>query len=228
MIQLDDLRAPPAHPEFREELRRRIETGERLARGRRRAAALVGVVAALGIASAASVSAFRQALRPPADAAYACTVPEIGGIHRVDAVARVRGPATNAGGVMIPNRAEATFSAASPMSPQGTSLVGLDEYRNGFGSSDQLCRATHANIPLTRTGLRSVSRVSGTKGATISKECWLAPTVTIRAHVVYSHSGVPTAAQLELRSGTKLRPAAFIDWTPTRIAVYTAPSCNRG
>jgi hypothetical protein len=228
MIQLDDLHAPPARPEFREELRRRIETGERLARRRRRAAALVAVVAAVGIASAASVSAFRQGTRPPADATYACTVPQVGGIYRVDAVARVRGPATNAGGVMIPNRAEATFSAASPMTPQGTSLVGLDEFPNGFGSSDQLCRATRANVPLTHAALPSVSRVSGTKGATISKECWLAPTVTIRAHVAYDDSGVPTSAQLVLRSGKRLRPAAFIDWTPTRVAVYTAPSCNRG
>jgi hypothetical protein len=129
---------------------------------------------------------------------------------------------------MIPNRAEATFSAASPMSPQGTSLVGLDEYPNGFGSSDQLCRATHAGVALTQAGLPTVDRVSGTEGATISKECWLAPTVTIRAHVVYDHSGVPRSAQLVLRSGKRLRPAAFIEWTPTRVAVYTAPSCNRG
>jgi hypothetical protein len=226
MTKLEDLHAPPARPEFREELRRRIETGERLARGRRRAAALVAVVAALVIASAASVSAFRQGTKP-ANATYVCTVPQIGGIYRVDAVARVRGPATNSGGVMIPNRAEATFSAASPMSPQGTSLVGLDEYPNGYGSSDQLCHATHATVPLTQTGLHSVSRVSGTKGATISKECWLAPTVTIRAHVAYNNSGVPTSAQLVLRSGKKLRPAAFIDWTPTRVSVYTAPSCNQ-
>jgi len=226
-LKLDDLHAPPARPEFPEELRRRIETGERLARGRRRAAALVALVAALVVAGAASVSAFRQQTRPT-DATYACTVPNVGGVNRVDAIARVRGPATNAGGVMIPNRAEATFSAASPMTPDGTSLVGLDEYRNGFGSSDQLCRATHTAIPLTHTGLRTVQTVSGTKGATIRRECWLASTVTIRAHLVYSRLGVPTSAQLVLRSGKKLRPAAFIDWTPTRVSVYTAPSCNQG
>lgn len=228
MIKLDDLHAPPARPEFRDELRRRIETGERLSRGRRRAAALVAVVAAIGIASAASVSAFRQGTRPPSNATYVCTVPQTGGVYRVDAVARVRGPATNDGGVLIPNRAEATFSAASPMTPQGTSLVGLDEYPNGFGSSDHLCRAAHADVPLTHTGLRSVSAVRGTKGATISKECWLAPTVTIRAHIAYNRAGVPTSARLVLRSGKKLRPAAFIDWTPTKVTVYTAPSCNQG
>jgi len=226
-VSLDDLQAPPARSGFHSELRRLAAADERRIRRRRRLAAAVATAAALVVAGAASVSAFRQQTRPT-DATYACTVPNVGGVNRVDAIARVRGPATNAGGVMIQNRAEATFSAASPMTPDGTSLVGLDEYRNGFGSSDQLCRATHTAIPLTYTGLRTVQTVSGTKGATIRRECWLASTVTIRAHLVYSRLGVPTSAQLVLRSGKKLRPAAFIDWTPTRVSVYTAPSCNQG
>jgi hypothetical protein len=224
-LRLDDLQAPPAPPEFREELLRRIETGERLARGRRRAAALVAVAAGLVIASAASVSAFRDQTRP-VDATYACSVPEIGGVYRVDILGRVRGRPVDYGGVMTPNRAEAEFNAGSPTSPDGTSLVGLDEYPNGYGASDQLCHRAGTAVPLSHAGLRPAGTVRGTQGATIRQECWLAPTVTIRAHVRFSRSGVPTAAQLVLRSGKKLRPAGYIDWTPTRVTVFASSACS--
>src|SRR5947209_15172120 len=100
-LKLDDLQAPSARPEFRAELRRRIETSERLARGRRRAAALVAVAAALVIASATSVSAFREQTAP-IDRTYACAVPEQGGVNRIDLIAQVKGPPFNFGGKLVP------------------------------------------------------------------------------------------------------------------------------
>jgi len=224
-LNLDDLRAPPARPEFHSELRHRIETSERLARGRRRAAALVAVAAALVIVSAASVSAFRQQTKP-VDATYVCSVPQLGGVYVVDVVGSVRGVPVKYGTVSVPNRAHATFSAGSTMSPDGVSLVGLDEYPNGYGADDQLCRRSHAAVPLGHASLRPFGAVTGTQGATIKRECWLAPTVTIRAHVVFSRSGVPTAAQLVLRSGKKLKPAAYLDWTPTRVVGYASAACS--
>jgi hypothetical protein len=224
-LKLEDLHAPPARPEFRRELRRRIETDERIARGRRRAAALVAVVAALVIASAASVSAFRQQTKP-VDATYVCTIPQLGGVYVVDIVASVRGIPIKYGTVVIPNRAQATFSAGSTTVPSGISLVGLDEYPNGYGADAQLCSRSHAAVPLNHASLRSIGAATGTKGGTVRRECWLAPTVTIRAHVVFNRSGVPTAAQLVMRSGKKLKPAAYIDWTPTRVAAFASSACS--
>lgn len=226
MIELDDLRAPPARPEFHKELQRRIEAGERLARGRRRAAALVAVVAGVGIASAASVAAFREQVRTtPIDRTVTCTVPDTGGVNRVDLIARVRGPGSNYGGVVLPNYAEALFGTAD-IGPNMADLVAVRDLRNGYGSDDQLCRPAKA-IALTRSALPSIGVVRGTRGATIQRECWLGPIVTIRAHVTFTRSGKPAAAQLALRSGKQLKPAAYLDWTPTRVAAFASSACHR-
>jgi hypothetical protein len=222
-MNLADLEAPPASPEFRSELQRRIETGERLARGRRRAAALVAVVAAVVIVSATSVSAFHEQTKP-LDRTMTCAVPQTGGVYRVDLLARVRGPGTNFGGVVVPNRAEAAFNAGDT-GPNNTSLASVVDFPNGFGFNDQLCHGAAA-VPLARAGLPSVGSVTGTKGATIAKECWLAPVVTVRMHVTFGASGKPVSAKLVLRSGRRLRPAAYIDWTPTRASAFASAACN--
>jgi hypothetical protein len=226
-LKLDDLQAPPAQPEFRPELTRRIETSERLARGRRRAAALVAVAAALVIASAASVSAFRQQITRAIDVTYVCSVPQIGGVYRVDVHASVRGIPIHYGTVRLPNRAQASFDASAPSTPGGTmQLVGLDEFRNGYGSDDQLCSRSHTPIRMSPAALRPAGVVTGSKGATIQEECWLAPTVTVRMHIVLSRRGVPTSAQLAMRSGKRLTPAAYVDWAPTRVAAFVSPACH--
>jgi hypothetical protein len=226
VIELEDLHAPPAHPEFREELRRRIETGERLARGRRRAAALVGVVAALVIAGAAGVSAFRTQTKP-LDRALTCPVPDQGGVNRLDVIARAKAPTVVYNGHTFPSPAQALLQVGS-LSAQ-TQFVGVTSAHNGFLFNTDACQsAPAASVPLTHPTLKTVDVVKGTHGQQVDKECWLAATVRIRMHVTFSRSGTPTAAQIALRSGPTLRPAAYIDWTPTQIAVYTAQSCNRG
>lgn len=226
MIKLDDLHGPPAHPEFREELRRRIETGERLARGRRRAAALVAVVAALVIAGAAGVSAFRSQTKP-LDQAVTCPVPDQGGVNRLDVIARAKAPTVIYNGHTIPSPAQALLQVGT-LSAQ-TQFVGVTSAHSGYLFNTDAClSAAPASVPLSHATLTTVDVVKGTHGQQVDKECWLAATVRIRMHVTFSSSGAPTAAQIALRSGSKLRPAAYIDWTPTRITVYTAPSCNRG
>jgi hypothetical protein len=226
VIELKDLHAPPAHPEFREELWRRIETGERLARGRRRAAALVAVVAALVIAGAAGVSAFRSQTRP-LDRAVTCPVPDQGGVNRLDVIARAKAPTVTYNGHPFPSPAQALLQTGT-LSAQ-TQYVGVTSAHNGYLFNSDTCQpAAPAAVPLSHATLKTVDVVKGTHGQQVDKECWLAATVRIRMHVTFSGSGAPTAAQIVLRSGPNLRPAAYIDWTPTRITVYTAPSCNRG
>ena len=224
MIELDDLHAPPARPEFREELRRRIETGERLARGRRRAAALVAVVAALVVAGAASVAAFRDQTKP-LDQSLTCPVPDQGGVNRLDIVAKSKAPATVYNGHTFASPAQALLQVGT-LSAQ-TQYVGVTSAHNGYLFNTDAC-VPAAPVPFAHGTLKTVDVVKGTNGRQVDKECWLAATVRIRMHVTFSGSGAPTAAQIVLRSGPKLRPAAFVDWTPARITVYTAPACNRG
>lgn len=225
-LHLDDLKAPPARPHFRAELRRGIAQSERLARRRRHAAALVALVAGLGIASAASVSAFHE--QPtPVDATYTCTVPEQGGVNKVEVMAQVKGPPYSFGGKRIPRVAEALFNTGDVGT--ASSLVdfgGVTSARHGYGVNDQVCRKA-APVPLVRAGLPLVAELRGAGGDAIQQECWLAPTVRMRIHVAYDKRGAPTAARLALRSGAKLRPAAYIDWTPTHIRVYTSAACSK-
>jgi len=226
VIDLEDLQAPPASPGFREELQARIETGERLVRGRRRAAALVAVVAALVIVGAAGVSAFRSQTKP-LDQAVMCPVPDQGGVNRLDVIAKAKAPTAVYNGHAFPSPAQALLQVGD-LGAQ-TQFVGVTSAHNGYLFNTDACRsAAPASVPLSHTTLKTVDVVTGTHGREVDKECWLAATVRIRMHVTFSSSGAPTAAQIALRSGAKLRPAAFIDWTLKRIAVYTAPSCNRG
>jgi hypothetical protein len=226
-LRLDDLQAPPARRGFHSDLRRAAQAADRGAQRRHRIAAAVATAAALVVASAASVSAFRDAPETqPVDATFTCAVPDTGGVNRVDLIARVRGPGTNYGGVVLPNPAEAAFGAAD-IGPNMTELVVARETRNGFATGDALCRRTTATIPLVRGALPPLGVVRGTHGGTIQRECWLASTVTVRVHVVFGRGGKPSAAQLALRSGRKRRPVAFIDWTPTRAAAFASASCNQ-
>jgi hypothetical protein len=227
-LRLDDLRAPPPTARFHSELRRRTEAADRAGRRRYRIAAGVALAAALVVASAAGVSAFRDAgaQLKPVDATFTCTVPNTGGVNRVDVITRVRGPASNYGGVRLPNPAEALFGTADN-GPNVTDLVAAREVANGYSANDALCRRASRPIPLARSGLPAAGVVRGTRGDTIQRECWLASTVAIRIHVVYGKGGKPEAAQLALRTGKKLRAAAFIDWTPTRAAVFASSSCNQ-
>jgi hypothetical protein len=226
-LRLDDLRAPPAGAGFHAELRRRTEAADRTAHRRHRIAAGVAIVAGLVVVSAAGVSAFRDAAQlQPVAATFTCTVPDTGGVNRVDVIARVRGPASNYGGVRLPNPAEALFGTADN-GPNVTDLVAARELANGFGANDALCHRGGRSIPLARSGLPSAGVVRGTRGDTIQKECWLASTVTIRAAVAYGKGNKPVRAQLALRSGKALRPTAFVDWTPTRVAVFASAACNQ-
>lgn len=224
--ELEELEAPPAPPDFRAELRRGIAKRERLARKRRQAAALVALVAGLGVASAAGVSAF-HAQPNPTDGTYTCAVPDQGGVHKLDVKAQVKGPPYSFGGKRIPRVAEALFNTGDVGT--SNSLIdfgGVTSARRGYGVDDQVCRKA-ASIPLVRAGLPLVAELRGTGGDSIQQECWLAPTVRMRIQVSYDKQGAPDAARLALRSGAKLRPAAYIDWTPTHIRVYTSAACSK-
>jgi hypothetical protein len=226
-LNLGDLEAPPANTDFRAELRRAIAQSERLARRRRRTAALVALVAGLGIASAASVSAFRGQPLKQTDASYTCAVPQQGGVNKLDVTVQVKGPPYRFGGKRIPRVAEALFNTGD-VGLVGSLIFfgGVTSARHGYGVNDKVCQKAAA-IPLVPAGLPLVAELRGTGGDEIQQECWLAPTVRMRLRVAYDKRGAPSAAQLALRSGAKLRPAAYIDWTPTHIRLYTSAACSK-
>ena len=45
--------------------------------------------------------------------------------------------------------------------------------------------------------------------------------------VTLAKNGLPVSAKLAIRSGKKLRPVAYVDWTPTRVRAWLAPGCQQ-
>lgn len=223
-------RAPETPRTFRDDLWRRIDLAERAQRRRRvlvlaSAATLVaaalaagGVMAFGGRASGASV----------VDKSLTCPVADRGGVNVLDLFARVGGRVP--GG----HKGETSPSGAGVVEPGGTGLplVGVQTKYVGYdGKTHELpwtvdttnCRKA-STIPLVPASLRRIGTLTRPL-AEVTRECWLAPSIVTRLRVRLLN-GHAAAAQLAVRSGAKRHPVIYVDWTPTRITVYAAPSCH--
>jgi hypothetical protein len=221
--RLDELVAPPAGKDFHAELWERIGGRERAWRRRRRAFTTVVVGAALVTMSAAGVLAYGQQAKP-LDRTLSCPVPEQGGVNVLNLTAHVKAPPMRFRSKMVPTPAIALIVAGNPSTTQ-LQYVGVSSLRDGYYFDQTVCK-TAAAIPLARAGLPLAGVYRGTNGSGIDRECWLATVVAVRLHVTLGRSGAPVAAQIALRSGAKLRPVAYLDWTPNRIRAYVSPSCQ--
>jgi hypothetical protein len=111
----------------------------------------------------------------------------------------------------------------------GETLGAIGDASQGYGWPDAMCTKT-APIPLARSGLPLYAVYkTGERGLGSfdnGAACWVATRVAVRLHVTIGKNARPTAGQLALRSGKKLRPIAFVDWTPKRVAVYFSDDCH--
>ena len=110
----------------------------------------------------------------------------------------------------------------------GATLVGVANVRNGYAApSADWCKPA-ARIPLAVSGIpaegvyRSYSQGLGQgQGA----RCMSGATITVRLRATILN-GVAVAAQLAIRTGKKLRPIAFVDWTPKKVSTYLTDDCQ--
>jgi hypothetical protein len=221
--RLEGLIAPPAGADFHSNLWDRIGIQERAARRRRRVVLVVAIAAALGTLSAAGVRAFGEQTHP-ADRTLSCPVPDQGGVNRLNLTAHVKAPPMKYNGTTFPNPAVAIIDTGAPGMTQ-LQYVGVTSVRGGTQFDESVCH-TAPPIPLARAGLPAAGVYRGTAGAGIRRECWLAPTVTVRMRVTFGPSGAPIEARLAMRSGAKLRPVAYVEWTPTLVRAFVSSSCQ--
>ena len=221
--RLERLKAPPVGPDFHSELWERIGVRERNARRRRRTVGTIAVAAAVVTASAAGVFAF-GAQTQSLDRTLSCPVPEVGGVNRLNVDAHVKAPPTHFGDKAVPSPAQAIIDGGAPGGPQ-QQYAGVTSVRGGYLFDQTVCRNA-PSIPLERAGLPAAGVYRGTKGAGITRECWLAPVVAVRLRVTLGASGAPVAARIAVRSGKKLRPVIYIEWTPTLVRAYVSSSCQ--
>ena len=86
-------------------------------------------------------------------------------------------------------------------------------------------------IPLTAAGLRLVGDFkTGDSGIGVTNfpaHCVVGKHVVVRVRATVGSGDVPTAGSLAMRAGaTSLRPLVYVAWSPHRVRVYLAPSCN--
>ena len=193
-----------------------------------------GDVAALGATTAAGVLAFGRTARGTIDETFSCPVPERGGVNLVNLFARVKGsPPTLIHGKRVANPATVEvdagrtllMNAGVPIIYQATYAGASTAYKGGYTFDRQACKST-ASIPFTSAGLRASGTFKGTHGGGVARECWLASVATVRLRVTLGRSGLPVRARLALRSGKRLRPAAYVEWTPTLVRAWLSPSCH--
>jgi hypothetical protein len=218
--------APERQPSFREELWRRIDVAER-ARRRRRAAGLLGAIAVVGAGLAAGgVAAFQTAPARTVDNAYTCIVQDQGGIPVVHVKAYARYRFRNNGKTF-------SFPPLAGFYDRAQNDLGtVAQATHGYGHAPApLCTTAppvalaRSELPLLgiyRNGSPGLGGGAGGNGA----ECPVGAHVAIRVRIVLDKRDVPVSARLALRSGKKLRPIAFVEWTPTRVTVYASDACS--
>lgn len=159
------------------------------------------------------------------DRTVSCPIPVQGGIPVFGVGASVGGFKTHfgSGGVT-------TVSYTRPVIWFQNSRKSWDngpDLRSGWYVDYESCHAV-PRIPLSHEGLKLDGVARSTRnglGDGPDKRCWSASTATFRIRVALGKSGLPVAVRLAVRSGKKLAPLSYVDWTPTRVTSYFASDC---
>jgi|tagenome__1003787_1003787.scaffolds.fasta_scaffold20930001_3 hypothetical protein len=227
MPDLHDLAAPPPPAGFRDRLWERVAERERRDGKRRRATAAVVVVAAAAALTATGVLALGH--RPTAvmgktfDKTSSCVVTYQGGVpvFRLQAHARYR---------FFQNKQWFSFPAvAALLTKEGIGLGSVGAVPDGYsiGASDS-CTATR-QIPLSRSGLplEGIYKPgeAGMGAMDSGAQCMVGTRIAVRVHAVVGPNDTPVSGAIAVRTGKKLRPVVYVEWTPNRVAVYMSDDC---
>lgn len=222
---LEDLVAPPARPGFREELWERAEARERAVARGWRAVAIAAVALAAAALGAAGVLAFGGGTAVATgtyDRTASCPVPVQGGVPAFQLVGDTRLRTFNNGTWQVfPGQILIQVGA------QQIELAGLAGSPGGLGFTSTACRSA-ARVPLTHAGLPPATIVGPGDGlgSRNGLTCLSGSRITVRIRATVDRANAPIAAQVAIRTGKKLRPLAFLDWTPKRIVAYVSPDCR--
>lgn len=239
--RLERLVAPPARPRFHEQLWETIESRERAAARRWRTAAITCAAIAVAAASGAGVLAVTNGAPAVVDRTLACSVAPNG---EIALFAHVKGPTTreheasNPTGKVVPHPALVELDTGRGVFVNGgliqiaqTTLAGAYSgtsltAKAGYTLDGSDCLSAKP-IPLNPAGLRPAGTFSGDQAEGVYRECSVARPATFRMRVTIAKSGLPIAAKLAIRGGKKLRPVAYVDWTPKRVHAWLARSCQQ-
>jgi hypothetical protein len=228
MIELDDFVAPPARPGFREDVIREGELQRRAAARRRGFAVLACAGLLVASFSTAGVFALEAGGTPRLiDRTVSCPVPVQGGVPVFHLAAAARGKIRNEKGALIDLYAQLSVYVEQTMQ-QYVYYEGVTNAKKGYSTSiDPHCTKAQqvvlapSGLPKEGVYLRNEPGLGGDYGY----RCLSGAKITIRMRANISTAGAPTSARLIVRTGKKLRPVAYIAWTPDKVTTYLTPDC---
>jgi len=230
MIDLDEFVAPPARPGFREDVIRKGER-ERAAAGQRRVA-LLAVVSGVVVASFSTAGVFAlEAGGTPRLIDRTQSHPAVvqGGVPVFHIAAHAHGVTrSQKTGGLVPLAAQLSIYVEQTAT-QWLYYEGVTDAKKGFQTALEPQCSKAPQVPLGPAGLPKEGvyvRNGPGLGGDFGYRCLSGNRITIRMHAVISKAGAPTAAQLIVRTGKKLRPVAFIDWTPSKVTTYLSLDCG--
>lgn len=230
-MNVHDLVAPPPAADFRERLWERAEEWQRRRARVWRVAALAAAAVAAASISAAGVFALNSGVVAASpslfDQSISCQVPLRGGIPVVDLSTEPTGW-YYVNGQKKPRVATMMLGTSSFGANQTANYMMFQSGPHVFGAlKDAPCSKTPP-VPLVSTGLPRYGTVhapsDGVANA-VNLSCFTGNTIAIHQHLKIVRSRV-VAARVAVRSGKKLRPLLYVDWTPTTITVYASGDCH--
>jgi hypothetical protein len=205
------LEAPAPRPTFREELWERVEAGERAATRRWRRIAIITTAIAMVATTAASVLALAGASGHVFDQTYSCTLEDIGG----------------AGQATVGVGATSRVSSVDISTGAGF-IMQNDKKKNEVTVDGGHCQTVARPIRLARSGLPSAGVVRAdaqTPNAAVRLHCWVTKAL-VRLRVSFDGSGDPVRSTLAVRNQRTNKPIAFVQMSPPRVSLFTAPACR--
>lgn len=230
-MELHDLVAPPPAPDFRERLWERAEEWQRRRARLWRVAALAATAVAVASISAAGVFAVSKTVTTAGPSSFdqtiRCQVPLRGGIPVIDLSTEPTGW-YSANGVLKPRVATLLLATSSFGANHSVSYLSFQSGPHVFGAlKDAPCSKAPA-IPLAGAGLSRYDTVEAPSDGVanaVNLSCFTGATIVAHQHLHIVKSRV-VAGQVAVRTGKKLRPLLYVDWTPKKITVYASEDCH--
>lgn len=211
----------PAAPSFFEAFWREAEQRQRRAARRWRGAALaLAVIASAAIGAAGVLAASHGTVAGAVDQTWRCSPASAAtgavlGIHGSPKTTRVD-PFFLLSAVQPSNNGGGDFGIAALRFDGSSSTV-------TWGT--QRCKQVHAQPVLGARGLALNNVYTSTFIGSFSGQCITPPQVLVRAHVTFAHQRVASAKVIVV-TATREKPLAYFVWTPRRIGVWLARSCD--
>lgn len=153
------------------------------------------------------------------DQTWSCPVLETGAAHLVEARASVTTPRDSAYLEFWP-------TPVSYFQPAVEAGVAIGTHPGKIAwDRRRVCDRSTARPALTARGLKHDTVVTTHFIGSVSARCSVPPRIRFRVRVAVVR-GEPTSAKLIVVTERRTRPVLYVEWTPTRIAVWDRSGCS--